>query len=377
MASQPPPGDGPPADLIGMSRAQLLQIMHQMKDLINQDPQLARQLLINNPELARSLFHAQILLGLVQPRSATPNVQQALAQPRQAQTAQHPSLGAQTTQPSTGQAGAVSSSQPSVPARPTHAQPSISVQPASIPPFAFQSQPSNPPPMPQQTKGFLNAQVPPIAPSQSNVTHNPPLPPAPQYSSLQAHIPMTSAQTQQPLQTPGVLHQQLQPPLPQEPRPPSMLPYPHQVHPQMPHNLGYQPSQPMFHSGGNLPLPSSFPQGQPPLPSHPPPQQRYQGSSHMVGADYGLHQVGNPMQGERGAPMPVTQLPGPPPLPSGQMAPGPSISGQAPRPPPLTPDMERNLLQQVISLTPEQINLLPPEQRYQVKQLKEMLMGRN
>lgn len=39
----------------------------------------------------------------------------------------------------------------------------------------------------------------------------------------------------------------------------------------------------------------------------------------------------------------------------------------------LTPEMEKALLQQVMSLTPEQINLLPPEQRNQVLQLQEML----
>ena len=39
----------------------------------------------------------------------------------------------------------------------------------------------------------------------------------------------------------------------------------------------------------------------------------------------------------------------------------------------LTPEMEKALLQQVMGLTPEQINLLPPEQRNQVLQLQEML----
>lgn len=133
-----------------------------------------------------------------------------------------------------------------------------------------------------------------------------------------------------------------------------------------------------------------------------------------MGTDFGV-QVGNTMQGDRGAPwalglpenpMPITQLPGPPPLPSGQMVPGPGVSGP-PRPPQvisitlstsliqykpkiifsaeglsfvflqLTSEMERNLLEQVMSLTPDQINLLPPEQRNQVKQLQEMLMVRN
>ncbi|PSS19339.1 Cleavage stimulating factor like [Actinidia chinensis var. chinensis] len=65
-----------------------------------------------------------------------------------------------------------------------------------------------------------------------------------------------------------------------------------------------------------------------------------------------------------------TQLPGPPQLTPGQMM---GHGSQPQRPPPLTPEMEQALLQQVMSLTPEQINLLPPEQRNQVLQLQQML----
>jgi hypothetical protein len=39
----------------------------------------------------------------------------------------------------------------------------------------------------------------------------------------------------------------------------------------------------------------------------------------------------------------------------------------------MSSEMEKALLQQVMSLTPEQINLLPPEQRNQVLQLQQML----
>ncbi len=54
---------------------------------------------------------------------------------------------------------------------------------------------------------------------------------------------------------------------------------------------------------------------------------------------------------------------------SGQMG----TVNQPLRPPALTPEMEKALLQQVMSLTPEQINLLPPDQRNQVLQLQQML----
>jgi hypothetical protein len=56
--------------------------------------------------------------------------------------------------------------------------------------------------------------------------------------------------------------------------------------------------------------------------------------------------------------------------PPSQVGPG---GGQPPRPAPISSEMEKALLQQVMSLTQEQINLLPPEQRNQVFQLQQML----
>lgn len=40
----------------------------------------------------------------------------------------------------------------------------------------------------------------------------------------------------------------------------------------------------------------------------------------------------------------------------------------------LPPDMESALLQQVLTLTPEQLSSLPPEQRQQVIQLQQALL---
>lgn len=122
-----------------------------------------------------------------------------------------------------------------------------------------------------------------------------------------------------------------------------------------------------------------------------------------LGPDFG-NQAGNAMQVDRGSsliPGPSDNLahlsgpPGPPYVVSGPMG----AANQALRPPAvvvfnyslvcvnisaqsvdilswymqLTPEMEKALLQQVMSLTPEQINLLPPEQRNQVLQLQQML----
>ncbi|XP_064974765.1 cleavage stimulating factor 64 isoform X4 [Musa acuminata AAA Group] len=347
-----------------------------------------------------SQMKAQIMLGMVQSPKVMSNTQQAWRQPQPSQVGQPQivhslqtmpaKVGEQSepgssqsllsarqqhpTQPSISLPLASGSSQSLLSARQQHpTQPSISVPPASVPPLTFQSKAMPLPLSEPQTKGFLNLQVPSVTPIQSSQIQNisQPNPAAPHYSNLPSHMPMISVHPQQTLQNPGLFNQLL------PPRQVAMQPFALQFHPQMPHLLGLQPSsapqqllsQPLFHSG--ITPPSSFPQGQAPLPSQPP-QHLYQqvGSSH-VGTDYGT-QVSTSMQKDRGAPWVLgSQLPGLPPMISGQMATG--TSGQPPRVPPLTPEMEKALLQQVMGLTPEQINLLPPEQRNQVLQLREML----
>ena len=134
----------------------------------------------------------------------------------------------------------------------------------------------------------------------------------------------------------------------------------------------------------------------------------FQAGGLHIGSEFG-NQVGGSMQADRGSSWmssqpdnsTLTQLQGPSPLVPSQMGPG----NQLPRPASviiklwvsykqdylsidqpvpltvwvsfgslqLTPDMEKALLQQVMSLTPEQINLLPTEQRNQVLQLQQIL----
>ncbi|PKA63528.1 hypothetical protein AXF42_Ash005423 [Apostasia shenzhenica] len=395
-------GDGFTSHISGMSKSQLYDIMSQMKVLIDQNQKQARQILIDNPLLTRALFQAQIMLGMVQPPQVMPKVQhQILPQPQPAQVGPKPMI--QATQPlptQVGIQGQKNSLQPSVPIRqqqqqkqPQQKQPQPISSSSSVPPVNFPPQPmiSAPQHLPQQSKGFFGAQIGP--PSQSSQMHNIHLPPTPHphFPVLPLHIPMVSSQAQPSLQNPGMFHHplhpplqpHLQPPLPQQPRPPIQH-FSHQLPSQMPHNLGFPPSsapqqllgQPLFHSGNMLP-PSSFPQGQLPLPSQPPLQQLYQGGSQLA-PDYRA-QAGTSMQGERGpwipglADKPATgaKLPGQPPMPLGQMTPGPV--GQPPRLPLLSPEMEKAVLQQVLSLTPEQINLLPPEQRSQVIEIQEIL----
>ncbi|XP_073012492.1 cleavage stimulating factor 64 isoform X1 [Typha latifolia] len=389
-AKQQQAGDVFTSHIAGMSKPQLYEVMSQMKVLIDQNHQQARQILIDNPLLTRTLFQAQIMLGMVQPPQAIPIVQQALSQSQSSLTGLSPNIQAAQSSPiQSGVQGQITA-QSALPDKQQHpAQPSIPLPPvSSVPSLAFQPQNmANPPQAMQQVKAFSISQVPSMSLPQSSQIHNATLPPAPvppQYSILPSHVPMISGQMQQPLQTPGMFNQQLQPPLPQQPRHLSMPPFQHQIHSQMPHTLGFQASSapqqllshPMFHSAGN---PSStFPQGLPPLPNQPPPQQLYQGGPH-IGADYSS-QAGMSIQAERAAPwvpgLPEastagSQLLGPPSFFAGQMMQG--MGSQPPRPRPLTPEMEKTLLQQVLNLTTEQINLLPPEQRQQVLQLQDML----
>ncbi|XXG41040.1 hypothetical protein AAC387_Pa01g1598 [Persea americana] len=379
------------SQLAGMSKNQLYDVMSQMKTLIEQNRQQAKQILVENPSLTKALFQAQIMLGMVQSPQVMPNIKQTVSQNPQQSAQPGQQLNVQT-----GEHGQASLSQPQASLSQSSIrqqlpnQPSISIPPSTSPPVSLPSQiaPSHSLQTGQQAKGHLSTQATTISLPHSSQIHNPPLPPfhsAPQPSAHQSQLPSVPSQAQQPQQAAGILHQplqQLQPPLPPQPRPPSMQPFPHQIHPQMTPNLGFPPPQQLpsqFHPGSNNPqgsIGSSLPQGQPPLSNQPLNQQLYQVGKH-IGADLN-NQAGSSMQVERRPawmpgppenPAGGAQLTGPPPLGAGQMG----SNSQPPRPPQLTPEMEKALLQQVMSLTPEQINFLPPEQRNQVLQLQQML----
>ncbi|KAB5531844.1 hypothetical protein DKX38_018514 [Salix brachista] len=404
MTGKPIAGEGLPANLAGMTKNQLYDIMFQMK--------------------------AQIMLGMVQPPQVVPNIQPAASQQQPQQSAQ-PSRQSniQAAQTLPGQDAvqdktSISQSQP--PMKKQHqSQPAMSISAPPVPPVNLQSQPlpSHPLHMPQQPKGHLNPQVTSMSVTQSSQLPN--LPPASSHSVSQplpihqTQMSSVSSQLQLPLQTPEIPHLPLQPPFPPQSRTPSVQSFHHPYGQQMGPNMGYQhagaphhPSQPMFHSS-NKPHSSmgpSYPQGQPPHPNHQPPQSYQAGGSHL-GGEYNS-QIATSMQVDRGSSWmsgppnsSMTQLAGPPQFNPGQMAQGNQSSRTAPvlslnsfslkvgvfcivffRVSTLTvnfgsalvvvkmsSEMEKALLQQVMSLTPEQINLLPPEQRNQVLQLQQML----
>ncbi|PSR84719.1 Cleavage stimulating factor like [Actinidia chinensis var. chinensis] len=330
------------------------------------------------------------MLGMVQPPQAIPSIQPTVSQSHTRPVQPVQQANTQATQALPGQNGLqdqTGASQIPTLLRKQHQNPpAIPIPFASAPPLSLQSQSlsshalqsvhvntqATPMSLPQ------SSQLPNIAPLPHSASHLPP---------LQPPMPTGSTQLQQPLQTSGMAHLPLQPPLQPQPRPPSMPTFSHQPHSQIGQNPGFQHSgapqlhhsQPLFHIVNRPPpgMGPSFPQGQPPLPSQPPPQSLYQVGGSYLGTEFN-NQIGSSMQPERGpAWMPSladnamgTQLPGPLQLTPGQMM---GHGSQSQRPPPLTPDMEQALLQQVMSLTPEQINLLPPEQRNQVLQLQQML----
>lgn len=153
-------------------------------------------------------------------------------------------------------------SQMQTPARMQHQnQPAM---PISSPAVHIQSQPTSLHPLqtPQQPKGHLHSQV--TATSLPQLSQLPNLSTLPHHSSQppqlhQSQMPTPSGQLQQPLQTTGIPHLPLQPPLPPQPRPPSMGNFQHQYPPQIGPNVGFQHagppqhlSQPMYHVSKRL-----------------------------------------------------------------------------------------------------------------------------
>ncbi|XP_057868867.1 cleavage stimulating factor 64 isoform X1 [Cryptomeria japonica] len=473
--------------LAGMSKNQLYDVMSQMKVLIEQNQQQARQILVANPMLTKSLFQAQIMLGMVRPPQVMPNIQQSLTQSpqQQMQTGQQghvqPRQQGQTNpvqiQPQPRQQSQMHVGQHGQVPVTTQSQPQSAMQqpsqrPQHIPPHPLmQAGQQSQPHMPRQPTSQPVQQ-----PSQGrNLPMHLPIHSAPQNLPMQPQLPtVLSGQPQHTLsQSSAGIHQPMQPPLPQQPRPPLQPPM-HQLQNQQAQNIGFQPSvvpqQPQSqtkfqHSGSNAQsgMGAPFqPHAQPPLPSHPPPQQLYQMNSGSVvgpvshsGSDISGHSmghgnlpaVGHGIQTGRGPNMgqglsgmgPAASWPPVPPegvtnsvsgsqpstIQTGMGGPtglgggmiggtsesgGPSTgnigSGMNTGPPDvagsnlvrshgisemqtqavpqqqqqishmqLSPDQEKALLQQVMSLTPEQINSLPVEQRQQILQLQQMFRG--
>ncbi|KAI4374490.1 hypothetical protein MLD38_012477 [Melastoma candidum] len=327
-------GDGVAANFAGMSKNQLYDIMCKMKALIEQNPQQARDILIQNPLLTKALFQAQIMLGMVQAPQVIPKIQ-----------------------PSQQSVPVVQSSQP-MSARPSHSIPAK----VNFPDETTASQTLVHP----RDQHLLQ----PVMPNPSammpaaNVDSQPLSMPA----ATQLHRPMQTGRIPQvSLQHPQ--QQPVQPPFPSQGRNPALnQQYPLQMGP---NGAYHQPGGPQQTTQPHYPPPSvgSFAQGQNPVHSQLPSVAGYQAGQSTV--EFG-HQGSAVMQIDRGYGLPglseqsITAT-NPPALHPAPPAPTPAQAAT------LSPEMQMALLQQVMSLTPEQINNLPPEQRNQVLQLQQML----
>uniref|UniRef100_A0A0D6R1U1 Cleavage stimulation factor subunit 2 hinge domain-containing protein n=1 Tax=Araucaria cunninghamii TaxID=56994 RepID=A0A0D6R1U1_ARACU len=459
------------SSLAGMSKNQLYDVMSQMKVLIEQNQQQARQILVANPMLTKSLFQAQIMLGMVRPPQVMPNIQQSFGQPPQ-QQAQSSQQG-QVQSRQQGQTNLVQNqTQP-------RQQPQMQGGQHSQMQITTQSQPQSTPMQPPLQRPQQIPVMQTVQQSQTQMPRQPasqPMQQLPQNRNLPLHPPVHSAQQNLPMhpqqsvnQSSSGLHQPMQPPLPQQPRPPLQPPM-HQLQNQPVQSMGFQPSIPQqpqpqakFQQSGSGPQSTMGPfqpHVQPPLPSHPPPQQMYQMSSGSsvgpvshAGSDISGHGMGhgnlptmghgiqpgrgpNMGQGLSGigpavswAPVPSENVvnsvggvqpfaiqqgmggpvgvgggtitgisesvgpstgnigsvinTGPPDIAGSSMVRSHMVSEVQTQAVPqqqqqishLSPEQEKALLQQVMSLTTEQINSLPVEQRQQILDLQQMFRG--
>ncbi|CAI9113569.1 OLC1v1014194C2 [Oldenlandia corymbosa var. corymbosa] len=324
MAGKQIHGDDMSSEAVaGMSKTQLYDIMCQVKQLIGQNQQQARQILIHNPALTKGLFQAQIMLGMVRPQTA-PNVQPVPLQNLQQSASSKLPSNIQAASPLPGQI-----SVPEQTRKQLQNQAGSGVSSTSGLPSHIQS-PSYPSHL--QSKGHIAnqqsmplpqvAQLPNVPPLSHHATSQPP-------SILQTPMPTAS----NPLQS---SHMPLQPPPPSHLRPP-MSGFSHQVPNQIGVTAGFQHSgapplhhsQPIYHSGAK-PSPGPGPsfQNQHPHSMQPPLQPPYQVGGPRLGPEYNQPDRGSPwlpgLQETGGGGL----LPGPPQF-TGQMAPG----SQSARPP--------------------------------------------
>lgn len=409
-AVRPPMGiDSLTIHLAGMSKHQLYEVLNHMKNFIQQNQQQAHQVLTSNPQLVKALFQAQIILGWVpqvplqtlqtqqpsmmslqqgqaQQVPTNAQLQQGLQQPQTHRGQSFPfPLPAHLQQQASARTGAML-----IPPQPLPPPPSSSL---SHPPLnlAMQHRPQaqllphlNPPPLPNQVRP-LPPPSPPRGVQAAGFQHT---------FSQSANLP----QIQQPSGVPpNMAFLGVPPPLPNQP-PPHLL--------QVPRSIGDMGgngniAQGGVHStvglliptsggitqfgravGAEIPATSAAYTNWNPLPASsgsivgaPIVTSSMLVTSMPVGLGHSNMGSSNNQQGvARGPP-----FEGPGVLHSQEYSQTamqlPSHSQQLPSQQQtqvsLEPEQQKALLQQVMNLTPEQINSLPPEQRQQVLDLQQ------
>ncbi|KAK9916985.1 hypothetical protein WJX75_009509 [Coccomyxa subellipsoidea] len=318
----PPPTPGGSGELISSalgtkSRAELYEIMAQMKSLVQQNPEQARQILVQNAQLTKALFQAEIMLGMVKGAPIVPSPAPAPSHPPPAPQQQPQQQQQPQPQPI--------AQHPLQPQQQHYAQqhPSPPVQQHPPQPQHYAPQPLPLPPPQQPQPGPSYHQPPPIQ-------HGGPVPNgsyAPAYGGVPA--PASVPQPMDPRAPPAV-----QMSAPMDPR-------------------TAQHSQPMeaWNGGQGPPQGQGFPLQQ---------QQQQQQQQQMDGQQYGVPQQQSQYHLQ---PQPQPDQPMPQADQMGMM------------PPSMDEDTQQALIQQVMQLTPEQVAALPPEQQQQVQALRDAVMS--
>uniref|UniRef100_A0A1B6KZ89 RRM domain-containing protein n=1 Tax=Graphocephala atropunctata TaxID=36148 RepID=A0A1B6KZ89_9HEMI len=298
---------------------QMFELMRQMKLCVQNNPTEARQMLLQNPQLAYALLQAQVVMRIVDPQTAVTMLQKA-------------NKSVQPLMP-------VDGSRPPapVPAPQVVPRPPVPDYPPEQPPHPHWSQPPrNPvPPMPASAAPPLPQQMPNPIPSQMQNTMPPQMPP-------NSMPPQMGAMPQQSFGGAGDLDMRAMDPRLARSMGDQDLRMPPQQFPPPGDHFARDPRAGMGDRFQRDPRAPNMPVGMPPGPG--------------------------PMPG---APRPVM-----PPAPVPQ--PGPVVPPNLPRAGPnmggATSDQEKAaLIMQVLQLSDDQIAMLPPEQRQSILVLKEQI----
>ncbi|CAN5974633.1 unnamed protein product [Sphagnum jensenii] len=329
-------------NLAGMSKHQLYEVMVQMKMLIQQNQQQARQVLIANPQLTKALFQAQIILGMVHPPQMSqvhPTMKVSQPQQQQGPTSNSPTILMQQP-PLLPQPRPVAAHSSVVPGQP---QQTTQLQQFSLQPMPAQQQLLAQPPFQVSCKstdqGFISCQ--PEAIGTGRV-----MPAGPGMGpGVTSQTGRGPSMTQSGQQMVGMVAG-----LPMNQAPPSSA-----------GSVGGMPGGSMHCMGPMVMLAGGHAMGG-----------VNQGVPMVIRAPLhpGIGALDSNSRPTYGAPSPGVAMDGGLTAGSGMK---PQGYGQAAHPVPGELEQQKALLQQVLSLTPEQINSLPPDQRQQVLQLQQAL----
>jgi hypothetical protein len=74
MTANQQAGEALATHISGLSRPEMHDLMAQMKAMIDHDQERVRRMLVENPDVTRALFRAQVVLGMVKTPKAVCNI---------------------------------------------------------------------------------------------------------------------------------------------------------------------------------------------------------------------------------------------------------------------------------------------------------------